>query len=120
MPALGTSLKALGTKVAGVIPHNRDSGHDPVQAYYLLLSAADGRLLALMDGKEKRPYDAALEFGFGYGIVGQHRALDGNWLSLTLAGEWELAPWFGLGVRLPHRGVEVLRIRRGERIAPKS
>src|SRR5207249_8119345 len=50
MPALGTSLKALGTKVAGVIPHNRDSGHDPVQAYYLLLSAADGRLLALMDG----------------------------------------------------------------------
>jgi len=39
MPALGTSLKALGTKVAGVIPHNRDSGHDPVQAYYLLLSA---------------------------------------------------------------------------------
>ena len=50
MPALGTSLKALGTKVAGVIPHNRDSGQDPVQAYYLLLSAADGRLLALMDG----------------------------------------------------------------------
>src|SRR5438552_14874864 len=50
MPALGTSLQALGTKVVGVIPHNPDSGHDPVQAYYLLLSAADGRLLALMDG----------------------------------------------------------------------
>src|SRR5438067_11349147 len=52
MPALGTSLKALGTKVAGVIPHNRASGHDHVPASSLLLAAEAGRLLALMAGDD--------------------------------------------------------------------
>ena len=51
MPALGESLEIFGTKIASVIPGNAGSGLETVQAFYTLVSAADGRLLALMEGR---------------------------------------------------------------------
>ncbi len=51
MPALGESLQVFGTKIVSVIPGNSQSGLEPIQASYALVSTSDGRLLALMDGK---------------------------------------------------------------------
>jgi ornithine cyclodeaminase len=50
MPALATSLGGFGAKLVGVFPGNRGKGLDSVQAVYALLSTADGRILALLDG----------------------------------------------------------------------
>ena len=51
MPALATSLGSFGAKLVGVFPGNRGQGLDSVQAVYALLSTADGRPLALLEGK---------------------------------------------------------------------
>jgi ornithine cyclodeaminase/alanine dehydrogenase-like protein (mu-crystallin family) len=50
MPALVESIEVLGTKIASVIPGNARSELEPVQAFYSLISAVDGRLLAIMEG----------------------------------------------------------------------
>jgi ornithine cyclodeaminase/alanine dehydrogenase-like protein (mu-crystallin family) len=49
MPAYLNS--ALGTKIVSVFPGNAELGLDAVQAAYMLLSAATGQPLALMEGR---------------------------------------------------------------------
>ena len=51
MPAW-TNQGFLGVKIAAVLPGNRMRGLPSVTAQYLLMDAADGRWLALMDGGE--------------------------------------------------------------------
>ena len=51
MPAW-TEGNYLGVKIAQVFPSNRDAGLPSLSAIYLLSSAIDGQLLAVMDGEE--------------------------------------------------------------------
>src|SRR5207247_6045104 len=51
MPALASPLGGFGAKLVGVFPGNSGKGLDSVQAVYALLSTADGRPLALLEGK---------------------------------------------------------------------
>jgi hypothetical protein len=44
-------------------------------------------------------YDLTIEGGYGYSLVGQHRAMDGGTWEFGLGAEVYPAPWFSLGLK---------------------
>jgi alanine dehydrogenase len=102
MPAYLRTGRELGLKVVGVFPDNTARGLPTVPATVLLLDAATGLPLALMDGT----YLTALRTGAASGLA----------TDLLARPEARVAALFGAGGQAPYQLEAVCRVRRIERV----
>ena len=102
MPAYLRTGRELGLKVVGVFPGNAAHGLPTVPATVLLLDAATGLPLALMDGT----YLTALRTGAASGLA----------TDLLARPEARVVALFGAGGQAPYQLEAVCRVRRIERV----
>lgn len=102
MPAYLPASAALGLKVVGVFPHNAALGLPTVPATILLLDAATGQPLALMDGT----YLTALRTGAASGLA----------TDLLAPADAHTVALFGAGGQAPFQLEAVCRVRPIQRV----
>ncbi len=102
MPALLGESGELGMKVVSVFPHNASQGLPVIHALVVLIEAATGRPLAMLDGR----YLTALRTGAASGVSAQYMA----------RADAQVLAIIGAGAQAAHQVEAVCAVRPIERV----